>query len=98
MNWWCKATGKTTVLTLGRVAAADLSCFIGLESVGEKLTAGAAPGPPGTIGEDYHVLTAEGSVRLLEVQAPGTKLMPIADFARGHHLAGGDVLSKIESL
>jgi len=92
VNWLCKATGKTTVLTLGRVSAVpDLSCFIGLESVGGNPV-------PGTVGEDYHVFTCDGAVRLIEVQAPGTKLMPIADFARGHHLVVGDVLSAIEPL
>jgi methionyl-tRNA formyltransferase len=89
VSWWCKATGKTAVLTLGRVAAvADLSCFIGLESAGNKPT-------PGTVGEGYHVLTSDGAVRLIEVQAPGTRMMPIADFAHGHRLAAGDVLSAI---
>ncbi len=89
VNWACKATGKTAVLTLGRVSAVpDLSCFIGLESVGEKLN-------PGAVGEDYHVRTADGAVRLVEVQAPGTKMMGIADFARGHKLGVGDVLTEI---
>lgn len=90
VNWHCKATGKTGVLTLGRVSASpDLSCFIGLNQVGE------APAY-GTVGEDYHVLTGDGSVRLMEVQAPGTRMMGIADFARGHKLGVGDVLSPIE--
>jgi len=89
VDWLCKATGEAGVLTLRRVAAVpDLSCFIGLESVGEPLT-------PGTVGEGYHVMTADGLVRLIEVQAPGTKMMPIADFARGHKLAVGDLLSPI---
>ena len=96
VNWLCKATGKTGVLTLGRVSAApDLSCFVVLESVEKKPM-------PGTImhsrdGQDYHVLTADGSVKLIEVQAPGTKMMPIDDFARGHKLGEGDVLSAIEA-
>ncbi len=90
VNWLCKATGKTAVLTLGRVAAVpDLSCFIGLESVDESPA-------PGTVCEGFHVMTAEGVVRLIEVQAPGTRMMSIADFARGHQLAEGDVLSPIE--
>lgn len=91
VNWYCKATGKTGVLTLGRVSAVpDLSCFIGLESAGSR------PRLVGTVGEGYHVLTADGSVRLIEVQAPGTKMMPVSDFARGHGLGVGDVLSAIE--
>ncbi len=85
----CKATGKSAVLTLGRVAAVpDLSCFIGLESVGGQPS-------PGSVGEGYHVVTGDGLVRLIEVQAPGTKMMPIADFARGHKLGKGDALSMI---
>lgn len=90
VNWLCKATGETKVLTLGRVAAVpDLSCFIGLEAVGDKPA-------PGTVGEDERVLTADGAVRLLEVQAPGSRMMGIADFVHGHKLAAGDVLSPIE--
>ncbi len=89
VDWLCKATGKTAVLTLGRVAAVpDLSCFIGLESVEESPA-------PGSIGEGYHVMTTDGLVRLIEVQAPGTRMMPIDDFARGHRLGSGDVLSPI---
>ncbi len=91
VNWLCKATGQTTVLTLRRVSAVpDLSCFIGLESAGEKPV-------PGMVGEGYHVMTADGLVRLIEVLAPGTKPMPIADFAHGHRLGAGDLLSPIES-
>ena len=90
VNWLCKQTGKTSTLTLGRVSAVpDLSCLIGLESVGDK------PAPGTIIDEDYHVLTSDGSVRLVEVQAPGTKMMPIADFARGRQLGKGDVLSPL---
>ena len=89
VNWHCQATDETKVLTIGRVASVpDLSCLIGLESV-EK-----AP-PPGTVVQDHHVTTADGLVRLIEVQTPGTKMMPIADFARGHKLGEGDTLSTI---
>ena len=96
VNWLCKATGKTAVLTLGRVSAVpDLSCFIGLETAGEKPVCGTIV--LADVGVDYHVLTADGAVRLIEVQAPGTKMMGIADFARGHKLGVGDVLTKIEA-
>jgi methionyl-tRNA formyltransferase len=95
VNWECKATGKSAVLTLGRVSAVpDLSCFIGLESAGEEPVCGTVLLPG--VGEDYHVRTADGAVRLVEVQAPGTKMMGIADFARGHKLGAGDVLTAIE--
>ncbi len=89
VNWQCKATGETRTLTLGRVASVpDLSCLIGLESV-EKAPA------PGTVVQDHQVVTADGLVRLIDVQAPGTKMMPIADFARGHKLGEGDTLTMI---
>lgn len=94
VNWLCRATGKTTVLTLGRVAALpDLSCFVGLE------TADSRPRLMGTVkvsdGGVYRVVTPDGAVRLLEVQAPGSKMMGIADFVHGHKLAAGDELSPI---
>lgn len=96
VNWACKATGKSAVLTLGRVSSVpDLSCFIGLESAGDEPACGTVLLPG--VGEDYHVRTADGAVRLIEVQAPGTKMMGIADFARGHKLGVGDVLTKIEA-
>lgn len=89
VSWFCKATGKTGVLTLGRVSAVpDLSCFIGLESAGKSEEIG-------TVGEGYHVRTLDGSVRLVEVQSPGTRMMPVADFARGHGLGVGDVLGAV---
>ncbi len=89
VNWTCKATGKTSVLTLGRVSAVpDLSCFIGLEASERLVT-------PGTVGDGFHVKTSDGSVRLIEVQAPGTKMMPVEDFARGHRLGVGDLLSEL---
>jgi len=89
VNWMSQATGETKILTIGRVASVpDLSCLIGLESV-EK-----AP-KPGAVLQDYHVSTADGLVRLIEVQAPGSKMMPITDFARGHRLGDGDILTPI---
>jgi methionyl-tRNA formyltransferase len=41
------------------------------------------------------VMTGDGLVRLIQVQAPGTKMMSIADFGRGRKLGEGDVLSAI---
>jgi methionyl-tRNA formyltransferase len=37
----------------------------------------------GTILENFHVATADGMIRVLELQAPGKKKMPVADFLRG---------------
>jgi methionyl-tRNA formyltransferase len=51
---------------------------------------------PGTIGTPFAaglpVATADGYVILKEVQPPGKKRMPIADFLRGHHIKTGAVL------
>lgn len=91
VNWLCQATGESKVLTIGRVASVpDLSCLIGLESVEKAPT-------PGTVVQDYQVVTADGLIRLIEVQAPGKKMMPVADFARGHGLTAGDLLSPIDA-
>ncbi len=95
VNWLCQATGESKVLTLGRVAALpDLSCFVGLESV-EK------PPKPGTVvqtaGAALGAATPDGAVRLLAVQAPGSRMMGIDDFVHGHKLTAGDVLSPIEA-
>ena len=48
--------------------------------------------PPGTVLDHLRVATAAGTIELLELQAPGTKMMPAQSFARGHGLAPGDVL------
>ena len=53
-------------------------------------------GPPGAVLEaeaDRLVVAAgSGAVRVLEVQVPGKKVMPVADFLRGHHVLPGDRL------
>ncbi len=52
---------------------------------------------PGTLLEGYRVATGKGAVKLLEVQAPGTRPMTVEDFARGHGLAAGDRLRSLDS-
>ncbi|MCX5660640.1 MAG: methionyl-tRNA formyltransferase [Planctomycetota bacterium] len=47
---------------------------------------------PGTLIAPDRVAVRDGAVRLLEVQAPGGKPMPIADFLRGHRMKPGDRL------
>jgi methionyl-tRNA formyltransferase len=51
-------------------------------------------GDPGVVleaqGDRLIVAAGQGAVRLLVVQAPGKKAMPVADFLRGHHVLVGD--------
>ncbi|MEM7576267.1 MAG: methionyl-tRNA formyltransferase [Planctomycetota bacterium] len=47
---------------------------------------------PGTVLDRLCVATRSGLVRLLELQAPGSKQMPAEAFAAGHGLAVGDRL------
>lgn len=48
-------------------------------------------GPPGAMITDGVIAAGSGAVRLLEVQPPGKKPMPWADFRRGHALSQGTV-------
>jgi methionyl-tRNA formyltransferase len=56
------------------------------------------PGVPGLVrraaGDRLFVETGEGVVEIREVQAPGRKRMPAADFLRGFHLAEGSRLGQ----
>ena len=88
VDWQCQATGKTETLMIRRVQAmATLPDF-----VQRRFEAEGVP-PAGTVLEPLLVMTGQGLVKLLELQAPGTRPMKAEAFARGHHLADGDVLS-----
>ena len=54
---------------------------------------------PGTVLDDYRIAcghsTGGGAVRLLELQAPGGRVMNAEDFTRGHGLAPGDQFASI---
>ncbi|MEM8782015.1 MAG: methionyl-tRNA formyltransferase [Planctomycetota bacterium] len=65
-----------------------------LRRVEDEPTASGAV--PGTLLDRLRVATAEGAVRLLELQAPGTKPMPAEAFAAGHGLTAGDRLEPWE--
>ncbi len=47
---------------------------------------------PGEILEDLRVVVGGGTIRLLQLQAPGTKVMDAGVFASGHGLRAGDRL------
>jgi len=60
---------------------------------GEDTGVNAAPGTvlPGD-GDAVRVATGDGVLRLLRLQRPGGRMMPAADFLRGHPIAPGTVL------
>lgn len=83
---WIRQTApeKPLDLALLRVSAEpDLSCFIGYKGSGD------AP-QPGEVIDGPRVVVGDGTVRLLEVQVPGKRPMPIDEFMRGHPIATGD--------
>jgi len=75
VRWTPAGGGDTRPLKLLRVA---------VDKEGERATA-----DPGTILPDHRVATGDGVIRLLEVQAPGSKAMDIESFARGHRFDPG---------
>jgi methionyl-tRNA formyltransferase len=49
------------------------------------------PGRVLDVGKDRLVVAAgQGAVQLLDIQLPGKKIMPVAEFLRGHHVMVGD--------
>lgn len=77
VRWNCGATGSEQDLLLRRA------------KVEVDMTCSAAPG---TVLADQCVATGRAAIRLLEVQVPGRRAMPIEEFIRGHRLQPGDVL------
>ncbi len=58
-----------------------------------RVAAGDAPGAvPGTVLTGGRVACRDGAIELIEVQAPGGRVLPFADFERGHRIAAGDRL------
>ncbi|MEX0887422.1 MAG: methionyl-tRNA formyltransferase [Phycisphaeraceae bacterium] len=51
---------------------------------------------PGRVLDRELVMTGQGLVRLIEVQAAGTRVMSADAFARGHGLAPGDLLTAMD--
>lgn len=90
VEWTCRTTGKTNPLVLRRAQANPSPP----DFVQRHLVAGGLR-PPGSVFEALHVMTAAGTIKLLEVQAPGTRVMQAAAFARGHRLGPGDALQPI---
>lgn len=90
VRWHCRATSGEAVLTLRRVEALSEP-----PAVVRQMWPGGEPARPGTVLDGQLVQAGEGVVRLVEVQAPGTRPMKAAAFARGHHLGPGDYLERL---
>ena len=75
--WTSQKTGKTQPLFLRRVSA---------EPTGKVAS-------PGLVLENHRVAVADGAIHLLALQLPGKRLLPVADFVRGHPLMPGDQLA-----
>ena len=88
VHWTSQATGHTSPLRLMRVRDyPDPPDSIKHQVTTDKM-------PAGSILDGYHVLTGVGTIKLLEVQAPGTRSMGIDAFAHGHQLYPGDTLAE----
>jgi len=74
---WVRADGKEQVIMIRRVS-----------SEGGTATSHA----PGSVLEGGRVAVREGSIRLLEVQVPGGRVMPFDEFTNGHPMKAGDIL------
>ncbi|MEM9295764.1 MAG: methionyl-tRNA formyltransferase [Planctomycetota bacterium] len=80
---WFSTSGERRELVLKRV-----------DAMPDARTAGAQPGevlPPHAAGpDDVRIACATGAIKLLEVQAPGSGPMPIAQFITGRPIRPGD--------
>lgn len=89
VRWHSTVASEEKDLILLRVQAmATLPMFL------QRRLEGQPRPEPGTVLEPLLVACGEGAVKLLEVQAPGTRPMKAEAFARGHGLTDGDRLLK----
>ena len=51
--------------------------------------------PSGMIRDDLAIACAEDAIRLLEVQPPGSCVMTIEEFRRGHALQSGSIVQSL---
>jgi len=81
--WRSAHTGKKATLLLRRVA--DGECESNTQV-------------PGTVQSDLRIAcggATDGSIEILEVQAPGGKMLPFKEFLKGHPFSPGDSLSPL---
>jgi methionyl-tRNA formyltransferase len=89
VRWWSGSEERTLML---RRVAAEPAMRCGPPPEGSQAQAQDAA-PPGTVLEGGRVRVGHAeTIRLLEVQAPGSRPMTIQEFMRGHALRPGDRL------
>lgn len=66
--------------------------FLRRVAVDEGTNSPAEQASPGEVLPGLHIATSAGLLRLVELQAPGTRVMSAEAFAAGHNLLPGDVL------
>lgn len=54
--------------------------------------------PPGTVMEDYQIACGKGALKLVTLQRPGKKPLPVSEFMRGYPLPAGTVLKSDASI
>ena len=88
VRWWPAGdeSGEAKPLLIRRVVEEAESPETGGEGDGDA--------PAGTVLAGLRVATGAGVVRLLELQAPGTRVLPAEAFAAGHGLGVGDRLDE----
>ncbi len=89
VQWRRGKGGEAGTLTLRRVEA--------MPDVPAVIAQRWPDAEPGRVLDEQLVMTGGGVVRLLELQAPGTRVMPADAFARGHGLGPGDRLAPIDA-
>ncbi|TVP79567.1 MAG: methionyl-tRNA formyltransferase [Puniceicoccaceae bacterium] len=57
----------------------------------------AEPGQVLTVGATLDVATADGVLQIHELQRPGGRMLPVADFVRGYPIEVGEVLPYVET-
>ena len=65
---------------------------VGRASVEPDAAATTEPGTVLSISPTVRVATSEGAICFHELQRPGARMLPVADFLRGYTMAEGDRL------
>jgi methionyl-tRNA formyltransferase len=72
----------------------ELRIKVGRATVDPEVV-GLLPGTVLSIGDTLSVATAEGAICFHELQRPGGRMLPVADFVRGYLMVEGEVLASV---